>query len=133
MLDLGSYLLGALQVAVVVAALGFAAHRLRRRLLPAWSGAPARLVEVVVAVALVTWLSQLLGSVELFERWTILLGSVLIGLATWFLPAGGAAADGQASATAARGGPAAPGSAGPGAAARTRRPRPRSPRRRGFT
>ena len=119
MLDLGSYLLGALQVVVVAAALGFAAHRLRRRLLPAWSGAPARLVEVVVAVALVTWLSQLLGSVELFERWTILLGSVLIGLATWFLPAGGAAADGQASATAARGGPAAPGSAGPGAAAPT--------------
>ena len=45
----GSYLLGAAELALVALSLGFAAFRLRQRLLPAWEGAPARLVEIVSA------------------------------------------------------------------------------------
>ena len=58
MLDLGSYLLGALQLALVLAPLAFCSFRLRQRLLPAWSGAPARLVESITGVALLIWLSE---------------------------------------------------------------------------
>ncbi len=106
MLDLGQYLLGALQIFLVAASLGSSAYRLRRKLLPSWVDAPARLIEVVVAVALLTWLSQLLGSVNLFYGWTLVAGSVLIALAIRFLPGGGAVGGPtgeEALATAARG------------------------------
>ena len=57
MLSFGSYLLGAVELAAVALSVGFSAYRLRGRLLPAWHGAPARLVEVIVAVALITWIA----------------------------------------------------------------------------
>jgi hypothetical protein len=94
-LSLGCYLLGVLKVALVAAALGFAAHRLRRRLLPAWNGSPARLVEIVVAIALLTWLSELLGAVGLFYAGTLLAGSILIALVAALVPAGGAGGDAE--------------------------------------
>jgi hypothetical protein len=62
MVDLGGYLLAAVQLALVVVPVGFSAYRLRQRLLPAWEGAPARLVEAIVGVALVIWLSEVLGA-----------------------------------------------------------------------
>ena len=42
--------------------------RLRQRLLPGWDGAPARLVESIVGIALLIWLSELLGTFELALR-----------------------------------------------------------------
>jgi hypothetical protein len=86
----GSYLLGALQLALVLAPLAFSACRLRRKLLPDWTGAPARLVESIAFVALLVWLSEILGSVGLFYAGALVAASLLVGLATWFLPAGGA-------------------------------------------
>ena len=62
MLSPGSYLLGAAELAVVGLSLGFSAFRLRQRLMPAWEGAPARLVEGIVAVALLIWISEILGT-----------------------------------------------------------------------
>jgi hypothetical protein len=90
MLSLGSYLLGALQVAIVVGALGFSAYRLRQRLLPDWDGASARLVESIVAVALLIWLSELLGTFELFYAGTLIAASALVAGAVALLPGGGA-------------------------------------------
>ena len=90
MVDLGSYLVGAVQLALVVVPVGFSAYKLRQRLLPAWSGAPARLVESIVAVALVIWLSELLGTLGLFYAGALVGASVLVGLVMWFLPGGGA-------------------------------------------
>jgi predicted membrane channel-forming protein YqfA (hemolysin III family) len=89
MVDAGSYLLGAVQLALVVVPVCFAAWRLRGRLLPSWSGAPARLVESVAAVALIIWLSEILGTFGLFYAGTLIAASLLLGLATWFLPGGG--------------------------------------------
>ena len=89
MLDLGSYLLGAAQVALLVAALGFAAHRLRARLLPTWTGAPARLVESIAAIALLVWLSEILGTLGLFYAGTLLAASVLLAVALQRLLPGG--------------------------------------------
>src|SRR5690348_11193209 len=90
MVDLGGYLLGALQLALVVVPIGFSAFRLRTRFLPAWAGAPARLVESIVGVALVIWLSEFLGTFGLFYAGTLIAASLLLALGIRFLPGGGA-------------------------------------------
>ncbi len=92
MLSLGSYLLGAVQMAIVVGALGFAAYRLRRRLLPDWDGAPARLVEGVVGVALLIWISEVLGTFELFYPGTLVASGLLVAGTVALWPAGPVAA-----------------------------------------
>jgi hypothetical protein len=76
--SLGSYLLGAAQLAVLALATGYAAWILRARLLPGWRGAPARLVEVTVAVALVTVTSEILGTFHLLYVGALLLALVLV-------------------------------------------------------
>jgi hypothetical protein len=88
----GSYLLGAAQVAVVLAALGFSAYRLRRWLLPAWEDAPARLVEAVVGVALLIWISEILGMFGLLYAGTLVGASVLVAGTVALWPAGPVAA-----------------------------------------
>jgi hypothetical protein len=78
MVDAGSYLLGAAELAVVALSLGFASFRLRRHLLPGWEGAPARLVEVITAIALLTWISELLGTFTLFYAGAVVAVSALL-------------------------------------------------------
>ena len=90
MVSAGSYLLGALQLALVVVPLAFSAYLLRQRLLPSWNGAPARLVEAITFIALLIWISEILGTVGLFYAGTLIAASLLIGLGSWFLPGGGA-------------------------------------------
>jgi hypothetical protein len=92
MLSLGSYLLGVVQVGLVVGALGFGAYRLRQRLLPGWDGAPARLVESVVAVALLIWISEALGTFEVFYAGALVGASVLVAGTVALWPAGPVAA-----------------------------------------
>jgi hypothetical protein len=113
MVSLGSYLLGAAELAVMVLSLGFSAFRLRRRLTPAWEGAPARLVEAIVAVALLTWISEILGTVSLLYPGALVAACALVAgtIALW--PAGpvGAASPtvlGGGAASAPRGAPAPP-------------------------
>jgi hypothetical protein len=91
-LSLGSYLLGAAQVAVVAFSLGFSAFRLRQRLLPDWEGAPARLVEAIVAVAFLLWLSEILGTFGLLYAGALVAACVLLALALAVSPAGGGVA-----------------------------------------
>lgn len=92
MLSLGSYLLGVLQLALVVVPIGFVAYRLRQRLLPGWQGAPARLVESIVGVALVIWLSEILGTFGLFYAGALIVAALLVAGTVAFWPAGPAAA-----------------------------------------
>jgi len=92
MVDLGSYLLGALQLALVVGPICFSAYRLRRRLLPSWFGAPARLVESIVAVALLIWISEILGTVGLFYAGTLIAAAFLVLGTVVLWPAGPVAA-----------------------------------------
>jgi hypothetical protein len=90
MVSVGSYAVSALALVVVGASIGFTAFRLRRRLIPGWEGAPARLVESVVALALLIWLGELLGTFGLFYAWTFVGASLLIVVLTVaFLPGGG--------------------------------------------
>jgi ABC-type transport system involved in multi-copper enzyme maturation permease subunit len=91
MVDLGGYLWGVVQLALVVGLLGFSAFRLRQRLLPGWAGAPARLVESITVVALVIWLSEILGTFGLFYAGALSAAALLTCLVIAFLPGGGTA------------------------------------------
>jgi hypothetical protein len=76
----GTYVLTVALLAAVVLPVGFAAARVRRRLLPEWDGAPAHLVEAILAIAILIWISELLGTVQLLYAWTLVVCS--LGLAT---------------------------------------------------
>jgi len=67
MLGLGGYLLGTFEVAVLFAFAWLGAAPLSRRLLPSLEGAPAYLATTVIALAILLWAVELLGSVGLFE------------------------------------------------------------------
>ena len=61
-MSFGHYLFGVIGLALVAIPMAMGGVRLRRLLLPAWEGAPARLAEAILAVALLTILLQLLGA-----------------------------------------------------------------------
>lgn len=104
MVDLGGYLLGVVQLGLVVVPVGFSAWRLRQRFLPTWEGAPARLVETIVGVAIVIWLSEMLGLFGLFYAGALIAAALLTCLAVAFLPGGGTVGGGSPAVT----GPAGP-------------------------
>jgi hypothetical protein len=95
-LSAGAYIAGALEVLVVIAALAAAAHRIRAALLPAWGRAPARLVEAVVGIALLVWLSELLGSAQILGEWELLVAVLLLAAAVLWLVRPGDPATGSA-------------------------------------
>ncbi len=88
-MSLSSYLLGAAGLAAFGLALLYAALRVRGWLLPGWEGAPARLAEAVVWLALVVWVSQLLGVAGLFEPLPLLAGGAATGIVVGVLAARG--------------------------------------------
>jgi hypothetical protein len=88
MVDLGGYLLGVVQLALVVVPVGFSGWRLRQRLLPAWEGAPARLVETIVGVAIAIWLAEMLGLFGLFYAGALIVAAVLVAGTVALWPAG---------------------------------------------
>jgi hypothetical protein len=88
----GSYLLGAFELVVAVGSVAFGAYRLRRRLLPSWAGAPARLVETIVAVAVLIWISELLGTFDLFYSGLLVAACALVAGVLALSTAGGGGA-----------------------------------------
>lgn len=82
----GSYLLGAAQLVLLAGALGFASYVLRARLLPGWRGAPARLVETVAAVGLLTVAAEVLGTFGLLYAGALLGAVVAIAFAVRMVP-----------------------------------------------
>jgi hypothetical protein len=89
----GSYILSALALAALALSLGLSAVLLRRRLLPAWTGAPARLVESIAAIALLIWLGEALGALNLLYAWSLVAASLAVAAVIWWFfaesPAGG--------------------------------------------
>src|ERR1700756_1485046 len=84
--SLGSYLRGAVQLIVLAAGFGIAAYMLRSRLMPGWRGAPARLVEIVFAVGLLTIAAEVLGTFGLLYAGALLIVAVLTALVTRVAP-----------------------------------------------
>jgi hypothetical protein len=77
----GRYVLGVAATLIVLASLGSTAVSLRHRYLPDWTGARARLAEVIIALATLTGLLELLGLIGLFRLGPIVLACVLVALA----------------------------------------------------
>lgn len=94
-LDLGAYLGGVAELAAIAVALAFAAVRIRAWLLPGWSGAPARLAESVVGLALLLAIAELLGAFGAFEEAPLLIASVVVGVASGAIAGRVAAAPGR--------------------------------------
>jgi hypothetical protein len=76
----GDYLFGVVGLALVAVPMAMAGVRLRRRLLPGWEGAPARLAETVLAVAVLTILLQLLGAFGILIPAVLIPAALLVGL-----------------------------------------------------
>ncbi len=79
-LGVGRYLLGWAAVAIALGAVGAASVRLRAWLVP-WLGAPARLVEATVGVAIFTGVAFVLGAMGGFAGWPLLVGLLVVSLA----------------------------------------------------
>jgi hypothetical protein len=92
-LSTGRYALGVIGLLLIVGSLGYAALLVRRRLLPDWVGAPARLAEIVIGLALLTAELQLLGTVRLFRFIPLVVGALLAAGAVHRTLPGDAAAD----------------------------------------
>jgi hypothetical protein len=79
-LTAGDYLIGVVELFAVVAALAFGAYRARALLLPGWSGAPARLAEIVLGVTALVWISEILGTFGWFHEFTVLAATIVVGI-----------------------------------------------------
>ena len=79
------YLLGVAELALIAAALGIGAFYVRALLVPAWTGALARLAEFVLAISALIVISELLGVLKLLHELPLMLACVLVGLggAVW--------------------------------------------------
>jgi hypothetical protein len=80
MLDLPRYLLGMFEIALLVSFASLGGAALRFRLLPSFSGAPAHLATAVLALALLIWSAEALGSFGLLEPLPYLVSVVVVGL-----------------------------------------------------
>src|ERR1044072_9863940 len=80
MLDLSRYLLGVAEILLLTGFATLAAATLRRRLLPDFTGGPALLATAVLALALLIWTAELLGSFGLFQPLPYLAAVTAVGL-----------------------------------------------------
>jgi hypothetical protein len=76
----GAYVAGSLSLVAMVASLGFGGYWLRRWIVPDFSGALARLAEIVLGVALLVLSLYFLGSVTLLREGWVVSVSILVGL-----------------------------------------------------
>jgi hypothetical protein len=82
-LDPARYLLGVAELVWLAGFSALGAAAVRQRLLPAFSGAPACLASAVIALALLIWTAEILGSFGLFEAVPYLVAIALVGLGAW--------------------------------------------------
>ena len=84
-MSLSQYLLGAAELAVIAAALGLGAYYVRALLVPAWTGALARLAEFVLGISALVVIAELLGLLKLLEEVPLVLACALVGLGAAYL------------------------------------------------
>jgi hypothetical protein len=84
MLGPGRYLLGAVELLLLVGFAWLGAARVRRRWLPDLGGEAGFLASAVVAVALLIWVAEALGTVSAFKPVPYLVGVAVVGLALRF-------------------------------------------------
>ncbi len=79
-MSFGHYLAGSIELIAVAAAMGFAAVGMRGRFLPGWSGASARLAEIVLGLSLLVVILELVGVVGLYRPGWVLLAALIAGV-----------------------------------------------------
>src|SRR5919106_1983198 len=79
-MSFGDYLQGSIELIAVAAATAYAAVALRGRFLPGWSGAAARLAEVVLGLSLLVVILELVGVVGLYRPGWVLLATIVVGV-----------------------------------------------------
>src|SRR5918994_1690289 len=84
MLGPGRYLLGVVEILLLGGFAWLGGAVLRAWLLPRVAGAPAHLATAVIALALLIWSAEILGSFGLFEPVPYLLLVAVVGLGLWF-------------------------------------------------
>jgi hypothetical protein len=83
MLGVGRYLLGVAELGVIAGFAWLGAGAVRRRLVPALESAPAHLATTVVALSLLLWTAELLGTFGWFEAVPYVACVVVVGAALW--------------------------------------------------
>ncbi|MDX6617271.1 MAG: hypothetical protein QOD60_2362 [Solirubrobacterales bacterium] len=78
--SVADYLQGLIELGVLFAAIGFGAMRLRRRLLPGWAGAVARLAEIVLGLGILVLTLEIVGVVGLYHPGWVLVVGIAAGL-----------------------------------------------------
>lgn len=76
-------LLGVPLAVLVVLPLALATRSIRRRLVPSWHGSDAALADIVLALTIVTVVSEVLGTVGLFRVGPFVLACLVVGGGTW--------------------------------------------------
>jgi hypothetical protein len=76
----GAYVAGSLSLVAMVASLGFGGYWLRRWIVPEFSGALARLAEIVIGMALLLLSLYFLGSVTLLREGWVVSTTILAGV-----------------------------------------------------
>jgi hypothetical protein len=79
-MSFGHYLAGSIELIAVAGAMAYAAVALRGRLLPGWSGASARLAEMVLGLSLLVVILELVGVVGLYRPGWVLLATIAVGI-----------------------------------------------------
>lgn len=79
--SVGRYALGVAALAVVCGSLAVLAVALRRRWLGDWAGAPARLAEAVIGLAVLVAILEVLGTLRLFELGPVVAACVVVSVA----------------------------------------------------
>jgi len=82
-LDLPRYLHGVVEILLLGGFAMLGGSALRGRLLPTFAGAPAHLASAVIALALLIWTAEILGSFGFFAPVAYLLAVALGGLGLW--------------------------------------------------
>lgn len=82
-MSLADFLTGLIQLILIASFAGFTGFRLRARLMPGWSGASARLVELTAAIGLLVIASELLGLVGLLKSFPLLLLLAGVAVLAW--------------------------------------------------
>jgi hypothetical protein len=127
MLGPGRYLLGIAELLLLAGFAVLGASRVRSRLLPTFRGAPAHLATTLLALTLLIWAAELLGTISLLKPVPYVFLVVAIGLTLRLaVPAAGGAAGGTAPEEALATGRGGGSPAATGPAAGTARPTPKS-------
>ena len=84
----GQYLLGIAELGAIIATLGLGAFYVRALIVPAWTGALARLAEFVLGLSALVVIAELIGLVGLLEELPLVLACALVGIGTaaWARP-----------------------------------------------